>query len=403
MILNPKWCKVRAGIEEFVAGIRTRSGDCNVHLAAHAQSQAVIKVLDDSVVCFEPTWFESIGEANGESSSRADLPSLDSTERDYALAHKRVQELIHALIPWRKGPFQIVGAAVDAEWRSELKWRRLRPSLPREAPERVLDLGCSNGYFLFRLAEHYCGGPLNVVCGASSITRTKSEHSAADVVELVGLDPNEQAFLQFAFMRAVLTGQGIESIPDLAASAANTSNPKLSGAILEAPVSVPLLGPRRGAEIKFHLGGDANLGELSMSFDLVLCLGVLYHVKSPFDLLTRIRDVMPAGGVLLLESIVVPGDPAGLPTAIIPQGRYAAMRNVYFIPSIEALAAIVQRCGFCAVEVVSDIKLSTEEQRTTEHAPGPSLREFLDPDNQDITIEGYPAPRRVIIRAVRRG
>lgn len=57
------------------------------------------------------------------------------------------------LIPWKKGPFELCGEVIDAEWRSDMKWDRLAPHLKNMNGAKVLDIGCNNGYFLFRLAE----------------------------------------------------------------------------------------------------------------------------------------------------------------------------------------------------------------------------------------------------------
>ena len=56
------------------------------------------------------------------------------------------------LIPWRKGPFQLFDQHIDAEWRSDKKWKRLLPSIPNLKDKRVLDVGCNNGYFMFKMA-----------------------------------------------------------------------------------------------------------------------------------------------------------------------------------------------------------------------------------------------------------
>ena len=37
---------------------------------------------------------------------------------------KKAKDLLLALIPWRKGPFEIGDIFIDAEWRSNLKWER---------------------------------------------------------------------------------------------------------------------------------------------------------------------------------------------------------------------------------------------------------------------------------------
>ena len=57
------------------------------------------------------------------------------------------------LIPWRKGPFQIGKHHIHAEWDCRLKWERLRPHLPHLKDKVILDIGCNNGYFSYRLSE----------------------------------------------------------------------------------------------------------------------------------------------------------------------------------------------------------------------------------------------------------
>ncbi len=61
---------------------------------------------------------------------------------------------LRELHPWRKGPFNIAGLRIDTEWRSDWKWQRLAPALPSLAGHRVLDIGCGNGYFGWRLLAH---------------------------------------------------------------------------------------------------------------------------------------------------------------------------------------------------------------------------------------------------------
>ena len=56
------------------------------------------------------------------------------------------------LIPWRKGPFNLFGIEIDAEWRSDHKWERILPYIDDLKGKTVLDIGCNNGYFLFKMA-----------------------------------------------------------------------------------------------------------------------------------------------------------------------------------------------------------------------------------------------------------
>lgn len=64
--------------------------------------------------------------------------------------HAALETGLQGLRPWRKGPFDFFGVAVDAEWRSDWKWDRLAPHLDL-AGKRVLDVGCGNGYYARRL------------------------------------------------------------------------------------------------------------------------------------------------------------------------------------------------------------------------------------------------------------
>ncbi|MEZ5560828.1 MAG: tRNA 5-methoxyuridine(34)/uridine 5-oxyacetic acid(34) synthase CmoB [Pseudomonadales bacterium] len=68
----------------------------------------------------------------------------------------QLENQLQRLHPWRKGPFSLFGVHIDSEWRSDWKWQRLYPHLLRHSgPVRgqVLDVGCGNGYFGWRLLE----------------------------------------------------------------------------------------------------------------------------------------------------------------------------------------------------------------------------------------------------------
>ena len=65
----------------------------------------------------------------------------------------RVQAALAAFRPWKKGPFAIFGTAIDAEWRSDWKWARILPHIQSLAGRTVADIGCHNGYFMFRMAH----------------------------------------------------------------------------------------------------------------------------------------------------------------------------------------------------------------------------------------------------------
>ena len=135
-----------------------------------------------------------------------------------------------------------------------------------------------------------------------------------------------------------------------------------------------------------------------VGFDTVFSMGVLYHRRSPFDHLARIKELLRVGGELVLETLVVEGDQTKI---LVPQGRYAKMRNVWFIPSPAALQQWLQRVGFKEVKLIDVTPTTSEEQRSTPWMRFESLANYLDPNNAALTIEGYPAPKRAILTAKR--
>ena len=131
-------------------------------------------------------------------------------------------------------------------------------------------------------------------------------------------------------------------------------------------------------------------------FDTVFSMGVLYHRKSPIDHLYNLKSLLRPGGELCLETLVIEGQQGNI---LVPEDRYARMRNVWFIPSAEELKRWLERCGFIDVRIV-DISVTTvEEQRSTEWMQFESLVDCLDPDDYQYTVEGLPAPRRSILLA----
>lgn len=65
---------------------------------------------------------------------------------------EELTELLHQLDPWRKGPFKLFGIEIDSEWVSALKWQRVKDQIAPLRGRKVLDIGCSNGYYLYRMA-----------------------------------------------------------------------------------------------------------------------------------------------------------------------------------------------------------------------------------------------------------
>ncbi len=127
------------------------------------------------------------------------------------------------------------------------------------------------------------------------------------------------------------------------------------------------------------------------AFDSVFSMGVFYHRRSPFDHLLQLKNTLRKGGELVLETLIIEAKKG---QSLVPDDRYAKMRNVWFLPSIETMIQWLQRCGFEAIKVVDVNQTSTQEQRSTSWMTYESLADFLDPNDNNKTIEGYPAPMR---------
>ena len=238
---------------------------------------------------------------------------------------------LQAFHPWRKGPFNLFGVAIDTEWRSCLKWNRLAPHV-NLLNRTVLDVGCGNGYYGWKML-----------------------HAGARMV--LGLDPFLLFLMQFEAVR------------------------RYAGS--ECPHFVlPLT--------------DAELPEKLQLFDVTFSMGVLYHRTSPIDHLQSLRESLVAGGALVLETLVTEGE--GM-SVLVPEDRYAKMRNVWFIPTVPMLLLWLRRSGFCNSRVIDVSRTTTDEQRRTDWMTFESLGNFLDPTDSTKTIEGYSSPLRVMVIA----
>ena len=144
--------------------------------------------------------------------------------------------------------------------------------------------------------------------------------------------------------------------------------------------------------------GIEDLPNVPVQLDTVFSMGVLYHRRDPLHHLRRIHSLLrKKGGTLVLETLVLPG--RSKDDLLIPEGRYARMRNVWALPGTERLLEWVEQAGFRTSEVVDETPTTTSEQRSTDWMRFESLEQALDPDDRAKTIEGWPAPVRAIIIA----
>jgi tRNA (mo5U34)-methyltransferase len=132
------------------------------------------------------------------------------------------------------------------------------------------------------------------------------------------------------------------------------------------------------------------------AFDSVFSMGILYHRRSPMDHLRELKDLLRPGGQLVLETLVIEG-PQG--TVLVPEGRYAKMPNVWYLPSPDTLIGWMRKNGLQNPRMVDINTTSIQEQRATDWMTFESLEDFLHPDDHSKTVEGHPAPLRAVFVA----
>lgn len=143
--------------------------------------------------------------------------------------------------------------------------------------------------------------------------------------------------------------------------------------------------------------GIDDLEGFSGCFDVIFCMGVLYHRNDPWACLELLRESLAPGGMLVLETITLPPDDPR--EEFTPEDRYAAMNNVHHLCRPDVLVDWLSKAGYADIKVLDESKTTFQEQRRTEWMTFFSLQDFLDPDDTNRTIEGHPAPRRTLLLA----
>lgn len=240
-----------------------------------------------------------------------------------------IRQIALALKPWRKGPFRVNELFIDSEWQSFVKFNLLKPHLSALSGKVVADIGCNNGYYLFKMLEF-------------------------SPQKLVGFDPSSRAFLQF----------------------------RLLNALAKTPINYELLGVE-------------SVPNYAHKFDIIFCLGVIYHRSDPVKMLKQLKASLNKGGAVFLDTLYIDDERE---IALVPRQTYSKIANIYFVPSVLALRNWCERAGFSHFEVLAKKATDTFEQRQTAWSEGYSLANFLNKADKNFTCEGYPAPKRVYVR-----
>ena len=249
----------------------------------------------------------------------------DLTQEEYELIIQTAKKLI----PWRKGPFKVFDLEIDSKWQSNIKYNLIRPFFNLK-DKVVADIGCNNGYYMFRMLED----------------KPK---------RLVGFDPSPLTLQQFEFINHFVK-----------------------------------------SDIVYEMLGVEHLEYYNHKFDFIFMLGVLYHRPDPVGTLKSLARGLNSKGEILIDTFMIDGEEE---LCLTPNKRYSKIPNIYFIPTIPALKNWLERAGFEDIEVLATTVTTSEEQRKTLWSFDQSLEDFLAPNDKTKTVEGYPAPKRVYVKA----
>ncbi len=147
------------------------------------------------------------------------------------------------------------------------------------------------------------------------------------------------------------------------------------------------------SNIEYKLLGVEHIPMSDKKFDVIFCLGVLYHRPDPVTMLKELKQGLKEKGEVILDTLIIEGENE---IALSPI-RYQKMKNIYFIPTLKALYNWIEKAKFKEVEFLGKRYTKTDEQRKTDWIDGESLDSFLNKD-QTKTIEGYPPPLRVYLK-----
>lgn len=263
-----------------------------------------------------------------------DTVAIGSADEVTPEQQAQIKEMLRCYMPWRKGPFSVFGIDIDAEWRSERKWQRLEKHLPPLEGKVIADIGCNNGYYMFRMATQ-------------------------NPAFILGFEPSVQHYYCYKSL----------------SSMAGLNNTQID------------------------LLGVEHLEHFENCFDVLFLMGIIYHRSSPVETLRNILTSLKPGGTLILETQGIPGEQ---PYALFPEKTYAKVPGTYFVPTQSCLINWLNKAGFQDIDLFSSHPMSSKEQRPTKWMEFESYQDFINITNPNLTVEGYPAPYRFIVKAVKK-
>jgi len=243
-----------------------------------------------------------------------------------------LEKSVDILRPWKKGPYQLFHVDMDTEWRSNLKWERLESTI---------------------IPLVYNSMIADVGCHNGYFIWRMLPYSPKWII---GFEPCYKYRLMMSLLQGFIQAKQVT----------------LEGFYLQ------------------------DLSLFPAFFDLIFCLGVLYHCRDPITALGICYKSLKKGGYLVIDSQGVSGETL---TALCPKNRYAGASGVWFLPTWPCLENWLRRIGFHHITLIYCQPLSIDEQRTTSLDNIRSLQNFLNKQNKTCTIEGYPAPWRFYVIA----
>jgi FkbM family methyltransferase len=124
---------------------------------------------------------------------------------------------------------------------------------------------------------------------------------------------------------------------------------------------------KRFPEILFEQGNIESPGILALGkFDLTLCFGLLYHLENPMLAIRHLRALTGKG--LLLESMCIPGNGAGMVWREEPAAADQSLTDIALYPSESCLVKMLYRAGFAEVYRVAMLPDHDDFRDTPLHA-----------------------------------